>query len=183
MNKIKANIKKTTLKWIAALSLAGVCFFSAANMNTVQAAYANPGTVSIAKPGYGYINVSSGTLNVRESASTNARVLASLAKDSAVMIVGQNGSFYMVQYDGNGNYGYVAKNYVKFEQPEYYLTVKNISGSLNMRAYASTSANVVASIPPNRSLAYLYDVTGWYCGVYGNVTGTVSQSYVERNSF
>lgn len=168
---------------ISAMILALTVFFSANNTYTAFAGYSTPNNVSIAKPGYGIINIASG-LKVYQSTSLNSKVLTTLSNESYVMIVGLYDGFYMVQYDKNGNYGYVLKNYVDFQQADYYLKVNDISTNLNMRAYASTSASIVASLPPNKSFGYFYDVTSdWYCGLYGNVTGAVSSKYVTRERF
>ena len=148
-----------------------------------MAGFAKPDNISVDRPTWGNVVITSGNLNVRQSASTSSPIIASLSKDSSIMIVGEDGSFYRVQYNTAGNYGYVAKSYVEFRQMEYYLKVNNISGNLNMRSYASTNAEVVAKIPANTSFAYEYDVSGWYCGVYGNQVGTVSKEYVTKYAF
>lgn len=179
MKKILKNI----LQGSGAVVIALAVFFSTANSYTVFAGYSSPRTVSIAKPGYGTVNNSKGA-TVYASASTNAATVATLPNESYVMIVGLLDGFYMVQYNTNGNYGYVPKDNIDFCQTEHYLKVKDISGTLNFRAYASTSANIIATLPPNKSFGYFYDVTSsWYCGLYGNETGAVSASYVTRENF
>lgn len=174
---------KSTLRGSSAIILAFAVYFSTANTYVAFAGYSTPQNVSIAKPGYGIINTASG-LSVYESASINAKKLTTLPNESYVMIVGLYDGFYMVQYDNAGHYGYILKDYVDFWQTDYYLKVKNLSTNLNMRAYASTSASKVASLPPNKSFGYFYDVTSeWYCGLYGNVTGSVKSEYVTKESF
>lgn len=45
------------------------------------------------------------------------------------MIVGLMDGFYMVQYNTNGNYGYVSIDDIDFCLTEHYLKVKNISST------------------------------------------------------
>ncbi|HAT4274435.1 TPA: SH3 domain-containing protein, partial [Clostridium perfringens] len=58
----------------------------------------------------GIVNVSS-SLNVREGASTSSKVIGSLSGNTKVIIVGEEGAFYKIEY--KGSHGYVAKEYVK----------------------------------------------------------------------
>lgn len=165
------------------ISMAMVLLFSAVNVCTVLAGFARPDNISVESPTWGNVVIASGNLNVRQTASTSSQKVASLPKDSSVMIVGEDGAFYRVQYNTAGNYGYVAKSYIEFRQMGYYLKVNNISGNLNMRSYASTNAEIVAKIPANTSFAYEYDVSDWYCGVYGNKVGAVSKEFVTKYEF
>ena len=175
INKIFRNI--------GIIAMAFAMFFSTASSCTVFAAYSSPSTVSVSKPGFGMVDLTSGNLHVRQYASTSSAILTSLPNESYIMIVGVEGDFYKVQYNTSGSYGYVSAKYVDFWQSEYYLRVNNISGNLNMRSYASTSASVVAKIPANKYFAHFYDVADWYCGLYGNVVGSVSGDYVTKYAF
>ncbi|MCX0392804.1 SH3 domain-containing protein, partial [Clostridium perfringens] len=58
----------------------------------------------------GIVNVSS-SLNVRSEASTSSKVIGSLSGNTKVIIVGEEGAFYKIEY--KGSHGYVAKVYVK----------------------------------------------------------------------
>lgn len=57
------------------------------------------------------VTVSWGVLNVRESASTSAKIKDTLNKGESVLILGTYGSFYKVLYDGN-LVGYASKDYL-----------------------------------------------------------------------
>lgn len=107
INKIFRNI--------GIIAMAFAMFFSTASSCTVFAAYSSPSTVSVSKPGFGMVDLTSGNLHVRQ--------------------------------------------------------------------YASTSASVVAKIPANKYFAHFYDVADWYCGLYGNVVGSVSGDYVTKYAF
>ncbi len=60
------------------------------------------------------VAVSWGTLNVREGASTSAKIKDTLNKGESVLVLGTYGSFYKVLYDGN-IVGYASKDYLTIE--------------------------------------------------------------------
>lgn len=63
----------------------------------------------------GYVNISDGYLNIRESASTSADVVAQLAHGTALTIMGSSGDWYKVSFALNGSTltGYGHKDYIK----------------------------------------------------------------------
>ncbi|WP_283692473.1 SH3 domain-containing protein, partial [Clostridium perfringens] len=119
----------------------------------------------------GIVNVSS-SLNVREGASTSSKVIGSLSGNTKVTIIGEEGSFYKIEY--KGSHGYVAKEYVKdvtesnnsnqgTQTPEKPSTpentektgVVNVSSSLNVREGASTSSKVIGSLSGNTKVTII----------------------------
>lgn len=139
--------------------------------------------VSENQPTYGIVQLNSGTLNVRISASTSAAIVASVPNNTRIMIVGQSGNFYKVQYNTSGNYGYVSKDYVVYmgSNTVYYLQAHTAGSNLNMRAGESTSTSLVASIPNGKAFPYLSDNSnGWYKGLYGYKEGFVSSTYAIK---
>lgn len=159
------------------------CLFLS-NANGLVAKAATSSEVSTSEPGYGYVSLSSGTLNVRQHAYPTAEIVGSLANNSRVMIVGESGPFYKVQYNTNGNYGFVSKDYVVFMERDYYLKVNTSDDELNMRSGPGTNYGELTEIPYNTSFAYIEDATdGWYFGVYGNVSGYTSGRYTLKCSY
>ena len=75
----------------------------------VSADYVNPLNLKTAT-----VAVSWGTLNVREGASTSAKIKDTLNKGESVLVLGTYGSFYKVLYDGN-IVGYASKDYLTIE--------------------------------------------------------------------
>lgn len=177
MSKKFLNVKNVIAMAMALLIIVGSNY-------TICAGTSSPTTVSVEKPGYGMVTLDSGTLNVRQSASTSAQIITSLPNESFIMIVGTSGNFYKVQYDKYGHYGYVSRDFVEFWYEEYYLKVTGITGNLNMREIAEPTAEIVGSIPANTSFVHFYDVgSSWYCGLYGNQVGSVSAAYVKKISY
>lgn len=159
----------------------GLFLFLSSN-NIVKAGTSDQVTLSVAKPGAGYVNTQSSSLIVRESPSTTANVLGSLPKDSMIMIVERCGDFYKVQYDTSGHYGYVSSKYIWEYDLEYYCTA-NTTSSLNMRSGSGTSYGIIAKIPSQKNFPILLEINTWDYALYGNVDGYVSTQYIIKHHY
>ncbi|MGU8957520.1 SH3 domain-containing protein [Clostridium perfringens] len=143
----------------------------------------------------GIVNVSS-SLNVRSSASTSSKVIGSLSGNTKVTIVGEEGSFYKIEY--KGSYGYVAKEYVKditesnnsnqgtqtSEKPSTPESTEktgivNVSSSLNVREGASTSSKVIGSLSGNSKVTIVGEEGAFYKIEYKGSHGYVAKEYVK----
>lgn len=150
-------------------------------------AYVPVTCASVSTPLPGMVELTSGSLNVRQQASTSSGIVASLANNTPVMIVGQSGNFYKIMYDTNGHYGYVSKDYIWYgaDYVSYYLKVNNISGNLNMRSGPNTTSSITASIPSNTAFCDLNNFyqSSWYWSLYGTARGYTYKDYVTRYAF
>ncbi|NGU43028.1 SH3 domain-containing protein [Clostridium perfringens] len=143
----------------------------------------------------GIVNVSS-SLNVRSSASTSSKVIGSLSGNTKVTIVGEEGSFYKIEY--KGSHGYVAKEYIKdvtesnnsnqgTQTPEKPSTpestektgIVNVSSSLNVRSSASTSSKVIGSLSGNTKVTIVGEEGAFYKIEYKGSHGYVAKEYVK----
>ncbi|MDK0839362.1 SH3 domain-containing protein [Clostridium perfringens] len=143
----------------------------------------------------GIVNVSS-SLNVRSSASTSSKVIGSLSGNTKVIIVGEEGAFYKIEY--KGSHGYVAKEYVKdvtesnnsnqgTQTPEKPSTpesaektgVVNVSSSLNVREGASTSSKVIGSLSGNTKVTIVGEEGAFYKIEYKGSHGYIAKEYVK----
>ncbi|MDK0564225.1 SH3 domain-containing protein [Clostridium perfringens] len=143
----------------------------------------------------GIVNVSS-SLNVRSEASTSSKVIGSLSGNTKVIIVGEEGAFYKIEY--KGSHGYVAKEYVKDvtesnnsnqgtqtpEKPSNPETTKktgivNVSSSLNVREGASTSSKVIGSLSGNTKVTIVGEEGAFYKIEYKGSHGYVAKEYVK----
>lgn len=177
---MKYNCIKTNLKKFLAGTL-GVLLFVSSN-SIVKAETSDQVTLSVAKPGAGYVNTESSSLIVRESPSTTANVIGSLPKDSMIMIVERCSGFYKVQYDASGHYGYVSSRYIREYDLDYYCTA-NTTGTLNMRSGTGTSYGIIASIPSQKNFPVLLEIVDWDYALYGNVDGYVSTQYTIKHHY
>ena len=143
----------------------------------------------------GIVNVSS-SLNVREGASTSSKVIGSLSGNTKVIIVGEEGEFYKIEY--KGSHGYVAKEYVKdvtesnnsnqgTQTPEKPSTpestektgIVNVSSSLNVREGASTSSKVIGSLSGNTKVTIVGEEGAFYKIEYKGSHGYVAKEYIK----
>ncbi|SUY30739.1 SH3 domain-containing protein [Clostridium perfringens] len=143
----------------------------------------------------GIVNVSS-SLNVREGASTSSKVIGSLSGNTKVIIVGEEGAFYKIEY--KGSHGYVAKEYVKdvtensnsnqgTQTPEKPSNpesnektgIVNVSSSLNVREGASTSSKVIGSLSGNTKVTIVGEEGAFYKIEYRGSHGYVAKEYVK----
>ncbi len=138
------------------------------------------------------VNVHS-SLNVRSGASTSSSVIGSLSNGSKVIIVGESGSWYKINY-GNTT-GYVSKDYVQAsgeqnsssESSSQETTsgksgqVVNVHSSLNVRSGASTSSSVIGSLSNGSKVTIVGESGSWYKINYGNTTGYVSKDYIQAS--
>ena len=143
----------------------------------------------------GVVNVSS-SLNVREGASTSSKVIGSLSGNTKVIIVGEEGAFYKIEY--KGSHGYVAKEYIKdvtesnnsnqgTQTPEKPSTpestektgIVNVSSSLNVRSEASTSSKVIGSLSGNTKVTIVGEEGAFYKIEYKGSHGYVAKEYIK----
>ncbi|EOU1742797.1 SH3 domain-containing protein [Clostridium perfringens] len=143
----------------------------------------------------GIVNVSS-SLNVRSGASTSSKVIGSLSGNTKVIIVGEEGAFYKIEY--KGSHGYVAKEYIKDvtesnnsnqgtqtpEKPSTPETTKktgivNVSSSLNVREGASTSSKVIGSLSGNTKVTIVGEEGAFYKIEYKGSHGYVAKEYIK----
>ncbi|MFW0892240.1 SH3 domain-containing protein [Clostridium perfringens] len=143
----------------------------------------------------GIVNVSS-SLNVREGASTSSKVIGSLSGNTKVIIVGEEGAFYKIEY--KGSHGYVAKEYVKdvtesnnsnqgTQTPEKPSTPENskktgvvtASKGLNVRKEANTSSKIIGILNSGESVEIIGEENGFYKITYKGQEAYASKNYIN----
>ena len=170
--------------------------------DVTESSNSNQGTQTPEKPSTpestektGIVNVSS-SLNVRSEASTSSKVIGSLSGNTKVIIVGEEGAFYKIEY--KGSHGYVAKEYVKdvtessnsnqgTQTPEKPSTpestektgIVNVSSSLNVRSEASTSSKVIGSLSGNTKVIIVGEEGAFYKIEYKGSHGYVAKEYIK----
>ena len=170
--------------------------------DVTESSNSNQGTQTPEKPSTpestektGIVNVSS-SLNVREGASTSSKVIGSLSGNTKVIIVGEEGAFYKIEY--KGSHGYVAKEYIKdvtesnnsnqgTQTPEKPSTpestektgIVNVSSSLNVREGASTSSKVIGSLSGNTKVIIVGEEGAFYKIEYKGSHGYVAKEYIK----
>lgn len=129
----------------------------------------------------GIVSVSSGTLNVRKTASTSSTVLTSLSKGSYITLISQSGNWYYVEY-ADGKYGYCYKDYIKLDSGKT-ATVSTQSTALNVRSGAGASYSIKGTIPKGEVVIILSTSNGWSKILYDGVKmGYVSSQYLSTSA-
>lgn len=132
------------------------------------------------------VNVTS-KLNIRSGAGTNYGIIGTLGPNATVNILGQEGSWYKISY--NGVTGYVSSSYIKVNSSDNntntdstvkYGKVVNISTKLNIRKSASTSSSIIGTLNNNTKVIILEKLSGWYKISYNGIEGYVSASYLTE---
>ena len=144
-------------------------------------------------------NVST-NLRVRSGASTSSSVLGYLTNNTEVNIVGSEGEWYKIQY--NGGYGYVSKEYITTNgnsvnnagsnntgntnstETEVSKTgyVYNVSsGGLRVRKEASTNSAVLGTLYSGNSVSIIGETGSWYKIKYNSSYAYVHKDYITEN--
>ncbi|MGN1402355.1 MAG: SH3 domain-containing protein [Bacillus sp. (in: firmicutes)] len=121
-------------------------------------------------------------LNLRSSASTSASILATIPKGKQVTYISTSGSWYKVKYGTLT--GFVSSSYlqkVTSSTPTTTTSTKvyTTTANLNMRKTASTSSQILVTIPKGKTVTYLSATGNWYKVKYGSSTGFVSKDYIK----
>ncbi|MGZ0879050.1 SH3 domain-containing protein [Priestia megaterium] len=129
-------------------------------------------------------------LNVRQTASTSAKKVTTLAKGTTVTINETKSGWYRII---SGKYsGWVSSNYIKVKQEFTNDTSKSTTtasntgvktgtttSNLNVRQTASTTAKKVTTLSKGTTVTINEAKSGWYRITSGKYTGWVSSSYIK----
>jgi beta-N-acetylglucosaminidase/uncharacterized protein YgiM (DUF1202 family) len=172
--KIKANEKEgyVSSKYLSSTKLEKNSDTSTPTMNTTTK----------------YVNVSSGSLNLRKSATTSADIVTTIKKGTAVTVYSEENGWAKIK--ANGKEGYVSSKYLisdksKTDSDIPALTEKTITkyvnvsnGSLNVRKSATTSAGIVATIKKGTAVTVYSEDNGWSMVKVNGKEGYVSTQYL-----
>lgn len=129
----------------------------------------------------GVVNLSSGRLNVRSSASTSGTILTSLVNGSYVTLISKSGDWYYIEYDDD-KFGYCHENYIKLDSGKT-SKVNTQSTALNVRSGAGVNHSVIDTISKGDIVIVLSTSDTWSKILYDGVkTGYVSSKYLAINS-
>ena len=129
----------------------------------------------------GRVSVTTGSLNVRASASASSARVASLAKGSYVTLLSKTGNWWKMEY-GPGKIGYCSASYIT-QVTGAYAAYANVSTNLNVRSGAGTGYGVVSKLSAKTPFIVLGTVGSWCWILYnGTSTGYCSATYVKALS-
>jgi len=126
----------------------------------------------------GRVATSSGSLNVRRSATTSSDIISSLYKGSYMTLMWKSGDWWYVEYD-DGKYGYCHSDYIQSVSATA-KTVTTASGNLNVRSGAGTSYSRIGSLESGEVVLVLWTSGDWSRILYnGTKLGYVSSAYLK----
>jgi len=129
----------------------------------------------------GKVSITSGTLNVRKTASTTSDILTSLKQNSYITLISKSGSWWKVEY-AKGKYGYCHTDYIKTASGTP-MSVNITSGTLNVRSGAGTSYSKTASLTKGQILIRLSTKDDWSRVLFnGTKLGYVKSSYLTTGN-
>ena len=125
---------------------------------------------------------SSGKINVRESPSTQARILRVEKNDAVVRVTSKEGNWYKIMVEGGdtGYQGYIHKSMLKKVTG---FSIYSKEGYTNVRSKPNSSSKIVTQLQ-NGNLVYGISKTGdWYYVILWDsyVHGYIHQSQLQRN--
>ena len=127
----------------------------------------------------GAVTTSSGSLNVRSQASSEAPVVSTLKKGSYITLLSKTGSWWKVEY-ANNQYGFCHEKYITVVEGTP-VTVNVSSGMLNVRSGPGTSYGKTAALGKGETVLFLRYTSGWSRVLYHGVkTGYVSAQYLSN---
>ena len=133
------------------------------------------------KTGYVY-NLNGTLLNVRPKPSTSEAPIGTLAQGISVVIVGESGNWYQIEF--NNKTAYVSKDYITFTAPTPEVVKKtgyvyNLDGALlNVRPKPSTSETPIGTLTQGTSVVITGETGNWYHIEFNNTTAYVSKDYI-----
>ena len=129
----------------------------------------------------GTVNISSGNLNVRRSASSSSAIVSSLKKHTFVALVSKSGLWWHVEYE-KGKFGYVHGDYITTMSGKP-MTVSISSGYLNVRSGPSTDYSKTGNLVKGETVIVLSQTGEWRRILYhGTKTGYVNSVYLKDPS-
>lgn len=126
----------------------------------------------------GVVAISSGRLNVRNSASSSGTVISTLNKGSYVTLIEKSGVWWHVEY-ANGKFGYCHSDYITTVSGSP-AAVQTKSSGLNVRSGAGTSYSKIDTLAKGEVVIVLSSSNGWSRILYhGTKTGYVYSQYLS----
>lgn len=134
-------------------------------------------------------------VNMRKSASAGASVVKVVSKGGKVSVIGESGDWYKVEYSGRE--GYISRNYIRLTGgtdnedetvdaivPDGFVSYPAArtgaaADRVNLRAAASSDADVISVLNKNASLTVLGEQGGYYQVKCGDKLGFVAKEYVN----
>ena len=125
-----------------------------------------------------YATVQGGGLNLRQSASLEAKVLGQYGTGTWIEVVKKGETWSQVKV--NGKAGYMMTKYLNFAQNGKNLYVRTNTGiGLNLREAPNLCAKIITSFPINTEVNVIQAGETWHKVKVGELTGYMSSAYLS----
>ena len=127
-----------------------------------------------------YATVKGGGLNLRQTASLEAKVLGQYPTGTWIEIVEKGDEWSKVKVDGKD--GFMMSKYLTSAANTSTMYVRTNTGiGLNLRKGPSTSSDIITSYPIGTAVQVLKKGNGWYQVQVGENTGYMSSKYLSAS--
>ncbi|MCD8509540.1 MAG: SH3 domain-containing protein [Bacillus sp. (in: Bacteria)] len=127
--------------------------------------------------------ITASSLNVREQASTNSRIIGSLSRGARVELHEKQGSWYKVRV--NNRWGFIHGDFVRIVSSgsssgsfQVIASGQVTASSLNIRSTASTSGRIIGSFSRGTNVQLYEKVGQWYRVKVNNGWGFVHGDFL-----
>lgn len=118
-------------------------------------------------------------LNLRNVPEENGEKISAVSSGTSFDVLGKSGNWYYIKLN-NGTMGYVNSQYVRKGIAYNTCTVTGVTSSLNIRATASKTAKVVATVENGTVLTLVEDTNDWFkVKTAAGITGYVNSKYLK----
>lgn len=121
------------------------------------------------------------SLNLRASASSNARVIGSYPKGVPCILLSEQGDWYHVSVDGKAGYfseAYLTKKYMAYSADVATVVSQN-GGSVNIRTGPGKNYGVIKSVKSGSYVMILQQGSGWWKISANGSVGYMDSSYLK----
>ena len=147
---------------------------AAADQETAPAAPAVPASSTSVLA----VGIAADSVRLRSGSNTGSSILTELSQGTAVSVLGRDGDWYRVNYDGKT--GYMAAAYVTLRASagDLRCVARVTSDGLNLRPAAGTSGGVLASASRGEYVDVSGFENGWFRVQYSGKTGYMSGDHL-----
>ena len=119
------------------------------------------------------VSITASSLNIRSGPGTKYDIIGAVKKGKTVTVVGTNGDWYKIEY--NGKDGYINKKYTKDQTK----TVTITANSLNVRSGPGTKYNIIGKLKKGSTAVAVEKSGDWYKIQYGKGYGYIHVKYTK----
>ncbi len=126
-----------------------------------------------------YATVQGGNLNLRQKASTNAKVLGQYPTGTWVTVLENGQTWTKVKVDGKT--GYMKSKYLSPATKNTMYVRTNTGVGLNLRTAPSMSGDIITSFAPGTAVTVLKKGSGWYYVTVAGLKGYMGSKYLTAS--